>query len=173
MLSTEESRSGESHRRCFSGVKWTISTCTAWHFSIFGGIGHNLYVTSSPGRGIYSPSMLKITLRHSVRKTHTKLVFLAISDSSSKPKTRTFNFSGFFKEFWLVKSRLFQRQLKFSQNFKDTQKKSKKIKALKRLIFSSYVFISFHTYLHCEKSLKSENNSVWYFRTVHGKRKQD
>lgn len=42
---------GESHCKWTSGVKWTISTWTAWFFSNLGGMGHSRYLTSSPGSG--------------------------------------------------------------------------------------------------------------------------
>lgn len=48
-----------SHLRCFSGVRWTMRTWTAWFFSNLGGMGQSRYITSSPGSGTYSPSMLK------------------------------------------------------------------------------------------------------------------
>lgn len=36
-----------------------MRTWTAWFFSNLGGIGQSRYITSSPGKGTYSPSMLE------------------------------------------------------------------------------------------------------------------
>jgi hypothetical protein len=57
--SVSSSLTGQSHLRCTSGVRLMMCTLIAWFFSYLGGIGHSLYLTSSPGSGMYSPSMLK------------------------------------------------------------------------------------------------------------------
>jgi hypothetical protein len=66
--SVSSSLTGQSHLRCTSGVRLMMCTLIAWFFSYLGGIGHSLYLTSSPGSGTYSPSMLKsrsgITVTH-------------------------------------------------------------------------------------------------------------
>lgn len=48
------------HVSCFVwGARLVRTTSTAWNFWFLGGMGHTLYVTSSPSTGTYSPSMLQ------------------------------------------------------------------------------------------------------------------
>lgn len=65
-----------SHLLCFSSEKWMICTWTAWCFSYFGGIMHKRYLTSSPGIGTYSPSMLamKVCCKQDKRKANRNLL---------------------------------------------------------------------------------------------------